>query len=93
MASTVDVPSRGRLSFGIGAGGFEHEYGAYGYERLIELEEAGVQELILRFSDALNLDMLRFFAKEVMAWPTRYGRERSWIQEDAQTWRPGQTGG
>src|SRR5262249_22265628 len=37
------------------------------HKRLIELEEAGVQEIIIRFSDALNLDTLRFFAKEFIA--------------------------
>lgn len=46
MASSVDVMSHGRLDFGIGAGWYEHEYKAYGYnypdapERLRYLREA-----------------------------------------------------
>lgn len=46
VASNVDVISGGRLEFAIGAGWYQHEYLAYGYEypsdgtRLAQLEEA-----------------------------------------------------
>lgn len=56
MASTVDVLSHGRLNFGIGAGWYEHEYRAYGYEyeeapvRLRRLREA-VQVLLAMWQE------------------------------------------
>ena len=55
MASTVDVLSHGRLTLGIGAGGFEPEYHAYGYaypdapERLRRLREA-IQVILAMWS-------------------------------------------
>jgi alkanesulfonate monooxygenase SsuD/methylene tetrahydromethanopterin reductase-like flavin-dependent oxidoreductase (luciferase family) len=36
-------------------------------QRLGELEEAGVQEIILGFPDVLQLDVLRLFAREFIA--------------------------
>lgn len=56
MASTVDVLSHGRLTFGIGAGWYEHEYRAYGYayppasERLRQLREA-VQVILAMWTE------------------------------------------
>src|SRR6478672_13282760 len=56
IASTVDVMSHGRLDFGIGAGWYEHEYKAYGYEypdaptRLRYLRE-GVQVILKMWTE------------------------------------------
>jgi F420-dependent oxidoreductase-like protein len=56
IASTVDVLSHGRLDFGLGAGWYEHEYKAYGYDypdgptRLRYLRE-GLQVIHKMWSD------------------------------------------
>src|SRR5207249_7336066 len=56
MASTFDVLSHGRLNFGIGAGWYEHEFKAFGYEypdaptRLRYLRE-GVQVILKMWSE------------------------------------------
>ena len=62
MASTVDVLSHGRLTFGIGAGWYEHEYRAYGYEypdtaeRLRRLGEAVQVILAMWTQDEATFD-------------------------------------
>src|SRR5260370_10601711 len=56
MASTVVVLSRGRLDFGIGAGWYEHEFHAFGYDfpdgptRLRQLRDA-VQIILKMWTD------------------------------------------
>jgi len=56
IASTVDVLSHGRLDFGIGAGWYEHEYKAYGYDypdaptRLRYMRE-GIQVILKMWSE------------------------------------------
>jgi len=56
MASTVDTLSHGRLDFGIGAGWYEHEFLAYGYDfpdgptRLRQLRDA-VQIILKMWND------------------------------------------
>jgi len=46
MLSTLDIVSNGRVELGIGAGGYEEEYLAYGYDfppnriRIAQLDES-----------------------------------------------------
>jgi alkanesulfonate monooxygenase SsuD/methylene tetrahydromethanopterin reductase-like flavin-dependent oxidoreductase (luciferase family) len=59
MASTVDVLSHGRLTLGIGAGDYEHEFRAYGYQypeakiRLQQLREA-IQVLLAMWTQDID---------------------------------------
>ena len=62
MASTLDVISRGRLTFGIGAGWHEPDYTGFGYhfgtvgERLRHLDEAAQIILALWREDAVSFE-------------------------------------
>lgn len=62
MASTLDVVSKGRLTFGIGAGWWQRDYEAFGYEfrgapeRLRQLREAVQVITSLWTEDVTNFD-------------------------------------
>ncbi|GAA1679778.1 LLM class F420-dependent oxidoreductase [Kribbella yunnanensis] len=75
MASTLDVLSHGRLTFGIGAGWYEADYDAFGYEfptagqRLRELREA-VQIIQSLWTDEVtNFDGKFYTLKNAYAQP------------------------
>ena len=69
MASTVDVLSHGRLNCGIGAGWYEHEYRAYGYEYLT------APERLRQLGEAVQMILAMWTQEEaVFEGPsTRYG--------------------
>jgi len=66
MASTVDVLSHGRLNFGIGAGWYEHEYHAYGYEY------PDVPERLRRLGEAVQVILAMWTQEEAIFEGTYY---------------------
>lgn len=66
MASTVDVLSHGRLNFGIGAGWYEHEYLAYGYEY------PDVPERLRRLREAIQVILAMWTQEEAVFEGTYY---------------------
>ncbi len=66
MASTVDVLSHGRLNFGIGAGWYEHEYRAYGYEY------PDVPERLRRLGEAIQVILAMWTQEEAFFEGTYY---------------------
>ena len=75
MASTLDVISGGRLTFGLGAGWWEPDYRAYGYEypgtaeRLRRLEEAAQVILALWTEDTVTFDGRYYQVKDAINQP------------------------
>ena len=66
MASTVDVLSHGRLNFGIGAGWFEHEYRAYGYDY------PGAPDRLRRLGEAVQVILAMWTQEEAVFEGTYY---------------------
>ena len=66
MASTVDVLSHGRLNFGIGAGWFEHEYRAYGYDY------PGATDRLRRLGEAVQVILAMWTQEEAVFEGTYY---------------------
>ncbi|MDR8407383.1 LLM class F420-dependent oxidoreductase [Nonomuraea sp. 3-1Str] len=75
MASTLDVISGGRLTFGIGAGWYEEEYRAFGYdfphapERLRRLDEALQIITSMRTGQPTTFDGKYFQVRDVVNQP------------------------
>ncbi|WP_376795538.1 LLM class F420-dependent oxidoreductase [Thermogemmatispora sp.] len=81
MASTVDVLSHGRLILGIGAGWYEHEYRAYGYE----FPSTG--ERLARLGEALQV-LLALWTQEEAYFEGRYYQVRGAINQPKGVQRP-----
>lgn len=81
MASTVDVLSHGRLNFGIGAGWYEQEYHAYGYDY------PATAERLRRLGEAVQI-MLAMWTQEEVVFEGKYYRVRSAINSPKGVQRP-----
>jgi len=75
MAATLDVVSDGRFLHGIGAGWFEHEYQAYGYDfppigtRLAQLDESLRLQKRLLTEDRVTFEGRWYHAREAICNP------------------------
>lgn len=81
MASTVDVLSHGRLDFGIGAGWYEHEYRAYGYEY------PDAPERLRYLRDALQV-ILAMWTQEEATFEGKYYQVRGAINQPKGVQKP-----
>jgi F420-dependent oxidoreductase-like protein len=75
IASTVDIISKGRLEFGIGAGWFEEEYDAYGISfpnakiRLDQMDEAIVLIKKIWMDEKINFRGKYYIANDLISFP------------------------
>src|SRR4030042_1163597 len=75
IASTVDIISKGRLEFGIGAGWFEEEYDAYGIPfpnagiRLAQMAEATVLIKTIWMNKKINFKGKYYNANDLISFP------------------------
>lgn len=75
IASTVDIISKGRLEFGIGAGWFEEEYDAYGIPfpnaniRLDQMDEAIVLIKKIWMDEKINFRGKYYIANDLISFP------------------------
>ena len=81
MASTIDVLSHGRLYFGIGAGWYEHEYRAYGYDY------PDAPERLRYLRDALQV-ILAMWTQEEAVFEGKYYQVRGAINQPKGVQKP-----
>lgn len=81
MASTVDALSHGRLDFGIGAGWYEEEYVAYGYQY------PGTRERLERLREAVQV-ILAMWTQEEATFEGTYYQVRGAINQPKGVQKP-----